>query len=245
MKKLMIVLAVMAVFGLAAAQAGYLGTATGLDSGNSYEVVSADYYASGGTAGNTVSTTLGYYDGNKWPADPANGLYRGDKLGNGSNNGNTGVFGIPGAMWDLGDGVGPYSHTPRASSLVLDTTVSGLAAAQYDVYVLVLSNNTNATTKFWKAGLNDSTPDVVVDDSTVEDRLVGGGGSLQWTIWAQYLGTTSSTTSFDVYITGASANYGSQGYVGVAYAEYVPPIAEPASLGLVGVAFLAMRKRRS
>ncbi|MCG8511711.1 MAG: PEP-CTERM sorting domain-containing protein, partial [Rhodospirillales bacterium] len=120
----------------------------------------------------------------------------------------------------------------------LQTTVSGLTAAAYDVYVVYITNSSNSWSV--QAGL-DGVSSVALETVDGSEPSIASGSSGQTIL--DYVGTTNTATSFSVTIGPGAIAAGNRTYwVGVAYKA----IPEPASMALVGMGglLLIVRRRR-
>ena len=196
-------------------------------------VVAADPFLSGGVAGNTVKT-----DGTGTFFSAIS--HANDSLwSNGSDGRMVSTYGV-----DLtGSGLASTDFMEAWGSEVnpgLTTPVTGLAAGQYDVYV-VYASGTLATAL--QASLSGGT--LATYDESNRDDFTASAGISQLSI--AKLGTTAAgVTSFAVDI--ASDNTGTRElYIGVGYSPVAVP--EPgsfclAALSLLGIPFLRRLRNR-
>ncbi len=214
-----------------AASAATFSATVGSDT---FTVVEADPFKTGDTVGNTVGVvspatpwaTLGTSnDDDLWREREQNAFA-------------TGYESIVGAT----DRSYEIASTDLADAPELATTVTGLAAGNYEVFVVfVTRNDGNASNGRILADLNGSA--TTLYDHSNDDFILAAGTSV-WDTSLASLGTTGDgATSFTVNVAGSPDVNGElfrTDYYGVAY-RLVP---EPGSLALLGLGGLMIARRR-
>lgn len=229
MKKTIITAAVLAA-GISAASAA---TFAWSDGSISYTVVEADPFASGGSAGNTTAVGGGFFSATGQSATTMRDRTIAPFV--------TGYESITGAT----DRV--FDNTDAGPEMV--TTVSGLAAGQYNVYAVYIyrSDGVNQIAAL-RANLGGTIADagtILLDQTTVAATM-SPGTPPDWSVGLGLVDTTGlGATGFTVNIDdneAAGPTSNRIDYIGLAYAPVAVP--EPSSAALLGLGGLALILRR-
>ncbi len=180
--------------------------------GTTYTIVEADPFASGGTAGNTTAVGGGYFSASGQSATTMR-----DRTVGAFNTGYEGILGATDRVFD---------NTVSGPETV--TTVSGLTAGQYNVFIVYLYADPDGTqgddSMGLQAKLNGAVDGTVYNVLNITEKMAVNP-VVTWAVGLAPLGTTAAgATGFTVNLDDAETASPAQAridYIGVAYTGIV------------------------